>query len=382
MGKDPYFELGEYGGMKSFGGLKPQTEYEVGIGNVFEELHCILGSLTRISRVWEREDELTHLPSGSLGHIMEEMDKLETDIDEYSRDLYLKPIEEEGVFYEERQDDTIEDLKENVPAVKERANKGLEALGRSELPYEVKQVAQHVYDIYKQMCRVIMRSLEDDELTPEDNVFKNDQLRRQYEYLEDAVSELASEYGRHRSDGPVDGSAVAKKLPSLPPPLTVLRNLKRATDGVLVDTGMRWEHNEELEGCEVFHSRKGPKGVEQIAIYCPDKDMTYYFERQNIDSVPNKDLLYGNGYDMVFDMPYGRWKHRKKQIWVWKDDIEEDRFWVSVRVPYESKDHRTKHFQFDNKIENWPPEKILSERGMTKWGTIPDTEEWNVPRWR
>ncbi|KXB07392.1 hypothetical protein AKJ51_01480 [candidate division MSBL1 archaeon SCGC-AAA382A20] len=158
---------------------------------------------------------------------------------------------------------------------------------------------------------------------------------------------------------------------------------RRMCKGIL-ESGLRYEKNADLEGAMVFHARSGPpEGKEQIAIHRPNEDVTYYFERYDVSPVENDDLLAGNGFDKVFEMPYGKYGIFSKEIWVgWMDkdleSIEEPRFFVAVRVPYESKDYKTKWFRFTSSIDNWGPEHIIDEmKHMTEWKKIPKSEEWN-----
>jgi len=89
-----------YGGLPSFGGFQPFTEYEVGLGRIAEALHCIMGALGRAIDVKALESEVEH--------ISEELGKVRWFTDEYSRDIYTRRLWEKSKYREQSTDDIVQ----------------------------------------------------------------------------------------------------------------------------------------------------------------------------------------------------------------------------------------------------------------------------------
>ena len=88
---EPDFLTTEYFGIKTCGGFKHYTEYEIGIGRLLEELHCILGSLVRSKYKVENMKY-------EIDHILEENNLLKRDLKEYSRDLYFERFNNDNEY--------------------------------------------------------------------------------------------------------------------------------------------------------------------------------------------------------------------------------------------------------------------------------------------
>lgn len=194
--KDPFNALGPYGGMRGVGGLKPYTEYLVGIRRVFEELHCILGSLYKVSFELDDESYLPDVLAREIGHITEEFDLIERNMRDYSKDIYLMTpeIHGSGVYHKGYRKKTVEDLRENIPETLRRAQEGLRAATRSDLPYEAKELAISCYNMYIEMCKAIMPVVKKGYIHVEDNVFNDLGVYGAFRQLKNAVDAYVDAY--------------------------------------------------------------------------------------------------------------------------------------------------------------------------------------------
>ncbi len=184
--RDSFKELPEYGGMKSFGGLNSYNEYLVGIGNIFENLHCILGATPS-----EDYEGMENYIGSKIRHMEEEVDKIKYALNEYSKDIYLEPYEEGGVFRKE--EEMLKDLREKLPKIEKRAKRGLDLVMKSDLPYELKDVARSTYHMYITLCSELRGTLHGG-IDVDENIFENRNVNEAFKDVKRAVNNLEEKY--------------------------------------------------------------------------------------------------------------------------------------------------------------------------------------------
>jgi len=79
-----------YGGLPSTGGFRSIREFGVGLANIFEAAHCVLGSLGR--HLGKEGDDWATMIKISSGHLDEEIGIIRDSLREYSRPIYRKQM--------------------------------------------------------------------------------------------------------------------------------------------------------------------------------------------------------------------------------------------------------------------------------------------------
>lgn len=165
-----------YGGIQSGGGYKAYTEYEVGFQRIMEALHCILGSLIKMTVGSKLEK----------GHIKEEFKLVSDFLDEYSKPLYIG----KNFTANEYASESIASIKnaskkliELVPKLK----KGLEVKGK------IRKVAENTYDMIYKVAYSALYSIDKDKVIV--NGLANNKLISAKNILGNSIEELFNKGG-------------------------------------------------------------------------------------------------------------------------------------------------------------------------------------------
>lgn len=181
---------GTFCGISPGGGYGIWSEYQLGAQRIAEETHCILGSLNKktLGSAVER------------GHITEELNLIKKDIDEYSRNIYLKPF-----FYgnrlHEKKKEIFKEIKKNSEKLLKKAKKELKALSDCPLEYKRKglvNVAEKCYLLLIELARSMKYSVETDDNI---NAFSSKRLRRCVRELENSINKMYRNENRTLTDG-------------------------------------------------------------------------------------------------------------------------------------------------------------------------------------
>lgn len=170
----------EYGGIPDGGGYDSNIEYEIGAQHMAEALHCILGSIVKQLR-------RDHSSGGELEHILEEIDLVSKDQEEYSRDLY------NGRLFNDRLPDkddkyvheSLQSIRENSPKLIDIATKA-KATVKTKEPKILYDMAMKTYDTLIVLAEEMLESVKEIPIT---NAFKSYRLRKNIIELEDLITE-------------------------------------------------------------------------------------------------------------------------------------------------------------------------------------------------
>jgi hypothetical protein len=167
-----------YGKIKTCGGYRHYTEYEIGAGRMAEAAHCVLGSLVR-SVGADGEVDLTQ---GELAHIDEELGIIKRVQREYSQELYKPGRVWSGSKYKDESAASIEktsrELLKTVPALRKSVSRGY--------PREFRDAADAAYNLIYVLAKEMIASLGDEDK----NAFGSSQLARTVNDLEHAAKKL------------------------------------------------------------------------------------------------------------------------------------------------------------------------------------------------
>jgi hypothetical protein len=171
----------EYGGIPPGGGYIGIQEYDVGIRNIAEAVHCILGSLQKKHGQKDKRVEQSH--------INEEMGLIEKRVNEYSKQGYIED------WWIESKYDAIENIKEVSPKLNKLANCRLDQLKNHEKdidPHDFK-VAKRAYIFLKVLSETCGNSVANEKDKPFFNCLADKEVYWQKMQLANAVEEWNKE---------------------------------------------------------------------------------------------------------------------------------------------------------------------------------------------
>lgn len=175
-----------YGGIPSWGGYGAYTEYEIGAGHMAEAAHCILGAM---QDTIEMDRHVWH----KYAHIQEELDLIEGDLEEYSRDIYNEP----HMWSKEYGQMSLESMRENSPKLKARAEKLWILADQDEtISQKDKRVLLATYDFISHLAENVeesARSVEKPPIPAEKNAYDDYQLKARFYKIKEAVEEAFPE---------------------------------------------------------------------------------------------------------------------------------------------------------------------------------------------
>ena len=181
--KDPLDE--RYGGIPAGGGFDSNTEYEIGAQRIAEECHCILGSLGKI----KRRDKYFRTPEYSglkyeKGHIEEELGLIIKDVEEYSKPVYTRQLQEnpDGIYVQEMMNEAPVAAKHLQTLAKEKISK----LDPNNKP-AVLQTAKSTYEVLIALGEAMEHSLENGIPSHNQSAFKDYKLHNCIKTLEKDV---------------------------------------------------------------------------------------------------------------------------------------------------------------------------------------------------
>lgn len=165
----------KYGNIPDNGGFGTSTEYEIGIGLIIEELHCIIGSIKK---------ELTSQSSVEKDHISEELKLIKANIERYKEPYYESEISADNKYSARSREYLIA----NSKVLLDKMYENIHLLEKDvTLNISYRTLIQFIYQFIIEICNWVLRY--------ENRLFKNifyteyDNLNKRTETLEKYLDE-------------------------------------------------------------------------------------------------------------------------------------------------------------------------------------------------